>query len=201
MPALASPELQQAADDVITQTAEPEAGRSSWRSWHGRRATRPGSGSSWPRSPGSSTAPGARPADDAKVAEVIEAALNDPDHPDRGHRSWPPPPATRVTRACSRASRGRRTPPSEVRVAAVEALGAAPAVGESERCSIDLIGEAKGQAQLEPGRRGRGADALPERGEASRILSELITTPDVPARPAPRRPCGPSPSAGDGAPA
>ena len=99
--------------------------------------------------------------DHAKVAEVIEAALKEPDHPDRRD-----PAGRRHPRGASRGRarglrRGHERPGRGPR-GRHRGPGRAPAVGEpGADGSTDRRGE--GEAQLEPGRRGRRAHALPAR--------------------------------------
>ena len=99
LPKLASPELQQAADDVLAPDQRPRGGGRRGRAGRRRPTTRSASGSSW--------RPSARKLDgDWRDAEdrpagrsrLIEARSNDPELAARRGSRWPPRPATPATR-------------------------------------------------------------------------------------------------------
>ena len=115
--------------------------------------------------------------DHAKVAEVIEASLKEPTTRIEGIQLAA---ATREARhAGMLAGFAEDTnAPGEVREAAIEALGALQP-SESRALMDRLIGEVKGKPNSNPAAEA-AVRTLSRRGEAGRILSELITTPEYP---------------------
>ena len=176
MPRLSTPELQQAADDVIRRTEGPEAvvvtadlALQTSDPVRKRQVlatlARKLDGA------------GREARDHAKVAEVIEGALKEPTTRIEGIQLAA---ATREARhAGVLAGFAEDTnAPGEVREAAIEAL-AALQPSESRALMDRLIGEVKGKPNSNPAAEA-AVRTLSRRGEAGRILSELITTPEYP---------------------
>ena len=107
--------------------------------------------------------------------------------------SWPPPPARRAHAGVLAGFAEDAKAPSEVREAAIEALGRLQP-SESRALMDRLIGEVEGEAQLEPGRRGRRARPSPGAARRAGSCRNCSRAPSIRSACA-ARPCGRSPSA------